>query len=102
MSSVAELSVAELIVLECSAIRNLLLKKNAMYGNTAFEPRRIFSKASPVEQLCIRIDDKLGRIETMGRVGTPDEDTVLDLIGYLILLRVSARLREQTPAKEKS
>ena len=39
----------------------------------------------------VRIDDKLSRIATMQLLGGPDEDTLSDLIGYLVLLKVAAR-----------
>ena len=73
---------------ECDAIKELLISKNRKYGNSTLEPQRIFSKASTIEQLLVRIDDKLSRIKTSG-TDLPDEDTVQDLIGYLILLRVA-------------
>lgn len=85
------LDVPALIAAECDAVRDLLLTKNAKYGNSALEPARIFSKANPVEQILVRIDDKLSRIRTTGAGAQPDEDTVQDLIGYLILLRVAQR-----------
>jgi hypothetical protein len=40
-----------LITAECEALRDLLLAKNAAYGNSALEPVRMFSKASAVEQI---------------------------------------------------
>ena len=72
---------------ECNSIRELLLRKNKAYGNSALEPVRVFSKATPTEQILVRIDDKLSRLQR----GNPEdnEDTVQDLIGYLILLRIS-------------
>jgi ankyrin repeat protein len=60
----------------------MLLSKNASYGNAALEPLRIFSKADSVEQLKVRIDDKLSRLQRGSEIG---EDTVKDLTGYLIL-----------------
>lgn len=77
----------------CEEIKTLLLRKNADYGNAAVEPLRLFSRATPDEQLRVRIDDKLSRIKTKG-LSASDEDTVLDLIGYLILLRVNKHLDE--------
>ncbi len=91
----AELSldfVQGLIKEECDSVKNLLLEKNAKYGNSAIQPKRIFSKQSSIEQIKVRIDDKLSRIQNMGFVDTSDEDTLKDLIGYLILLRVSHRV----------
>ncbi len=76
---------------ECDAIRDMLIAKNIKYGNSALEPVRIYSRASPLEQLNVRIDDKLSRIIS----GQPDEDedVDMDLIGYLILRRVARTLR---------
>ena len=51
------------IAAACDDIKELLLYKNKNYGNSALEPCRIFSNASPVEQLLVRIDDKLNRIK---------------------------------------
>ena len=80
--------VAELISKECRAVEKMLLEKNRNYGNSALDPVRIFSKASTIEQIRVRIDDKLSRLY---RGKKADEDVVLDLIGYLILLRVQEK-----------
>ena len=75
----------------CDDIKNLLLGKNAKYGDSAINPSRIFSKASPVEQILVRIDDKLSRIgKGIGLVAN-DEDVIDDLIGYLVLLKIAQR-----------
>jgi hypothetical protein len=76
----------------CDEIKGILLEKNRTYGNSALDPLRIFSKASLLEQLNVRIDDKLSRI-ARGSEYTGD-DTELDLIGYLVLRRV-ARIQRQ-------
>lgn len=76
----------------CDSIKELLLEKNAKYGNSALEPMRVFSNSSTIEQIKVRIDDKLSRIQNMRDkvVTSPDdEDTVKDLVGYLILLMVA-------------
>jgi hypothetical protein len=78
-------STRELISAECDRVKELLLEKNASYGDSATNPLRLFSKVSAEEGVRIRIDDKLSRIARGQEIG---EDTVLDLIGYLILLRV--------------
>ena len=67
-------------------VKRTLLEKNISYGNSALDPVRVFSKASPTEQLKVRIDDKISRLQ---RGGEDTEDTVLDLIGYLILLKIA-------------
>ena len=71
----------------CNQIKTLLLLKNKAYGDSALEPVRIFSKNSPVDGLLVRIDDKLSRIKNMG-VSSASEDTLMDLIGYLVLLKI--------------
>ena len=72
----------------CDDIKELLIHKNRKYGNSALKPCRVFSKASPVEQLLVRIDDKLNRIMKGAGLLANDEDVVNDLIGYLVLLKI--------------
>ena len=69
---------------KCDQIKQLLLEKNKAYGNSASEPVRIFSKSDNVEQIKVRIDDKISRIAKGSEF--PGEDTIMDLAGYLILL----------------
>ena len=73
----------------CDDIKELLLYKNQQYGDSALNPSRIFSKASAVEQLLVRIDDKLNRIKKGAGLVATDEDVIQDLIGYLVLLKIS-------------
>ena len=77
----------------CDEIKSLLLEKNAKYGDSALNPKRIFSSSGSTEQILVRIDDKLSRIATRGYRGEQDEDTLSDLIGYLVLLKVAARAK---------
>jgi hypothetical protein len=77
------------IIETCDSIKQLLLDKNAKYGNSALNPVRVFSKADNVEQLLVRIDDKLSRIARGAGMEGTDEDTLNDLIGYLILLKIA-------------
>jgi hypothetical protein len=69
-------------------IRDLLIAKNQKYGNSALEPLGVFSQLSAKEGLLVRIDDKLKRIKN-GSLEKDDEDVINDLIGYLILLKIS-------------
>lgn len=71
-------------------VEQLIVEKNRAYGNSALDPVRVFSRASVVEQLLVRIDDKLSRLSRGSAAG---EDVDRDLMGYLVLLRV-ARKRE--------
>ena len=73
----------------CDDIKELLIHKNRKYGNSALKPNRIFSKCSATEQLLVRIDDKLNRIMKGAGLLATDEDVVNDLIGYLVLLKIS-------------
>ena len=69
-------------------ITELLISKNKAYGNTALNPVNIFSKLDATEALCARLDDKVMRIKNKG-ITDETEDTVSDLIGYLLLLKMS-------------
>ena len=69
-------------------ITNLLKEKNTAYGNSALNPLNIFSKLNAVESLCARLDDKIARISNRG-INDNTEDTVDDLIGYLLLLKMA-------------
>ena len=75
-------------------IRDLLIAKNAKYGNSALEPLGVFSQLSAKEGLLVRIDDKLKRIKN-GSLDRDDEDVINDLIGYLVLLKIHSN-REQS------
>jgi hypothetical protein len=81
----------KLIRAECDFIANMLAEKNRNYGDSALNPVRIMSQADPVEQIRVRIDDKLSRIKRGKSAG---EDVVLDLTGYFILLRIAMRRKE--------
>lgn len=74
---------------ECDKIKEMLLEKNRKYGNSALNPIRIFSKADTVEQIKVRLDDKFSRY--INRQNDEDEDILLDIMGYLVLLKVATR-----------
>lgn len=71
-------------------VRELLIRKNLAYGDSALNPVRVFSKVSIYEQLLVRIDDKLSRLVHGEAAG---EDVYKDLVGYLILFHI-AKLRD--------
>jgi len=71
---------------QLTIVRELLISKNRIYGDSALNPVRVFSKADAAEQLRVRIDDKLSRLTRGTNAG---EDTIADLIGYLVLLRIA-------------
>jgi len=82
----------------CDELKALLIQKNAAYGDSALKPMRVFSRADNVEQIKVRLDDKLSRL--MRGHALPDEsleDTIDDLMGYLVLLKVATRRRKALP-----
>jgi len=87
------MTIPEQIEIECQNLAEMLKAKNRQYGNSFADPVRIFSRVSPEEGLRIRIDDKLSRIARGQDAG---EDTILDLIGYLVLLRVLHRAGDKS------
>lgn len=72
---------------KCDEIKQFLIDKNIAYGNSALEPINIFSKNTAVEQLAVRMDDKINRLkkgsEYLG------DDTIKDLTGYLVLYMIA-------------
>ena len=73
---------------KCKDLEDLLLSKNAKYGDSALDPLNIFSEANAVAGIKMRIDDKLKRIKNAGLIDAT-EDTLQDLAGYLILLMIA-------------
>ena len=67
-------------------LEKMLVEKNRAYGDSALNPVRIFSSASPSAQLRVRIDDKLSRLARGKAAG---EDVLKDLLGYLVLLQIA-------------
>lgn len=83
----------------CDWVKTLLLEKNSLYGDSALEPIRIFSKADSIEQLLVRIDDKLSRIQKGVGLVSEDEDVIQDLIGYLVLLKIALRRQRDSQGR---
>lgn len=75
------------IVAVCDLLSKHLIGKHRSYGATALYPIQIFGRGHAVEGLQVRIDDKLSRIKN--NPSAYDEDAVLDLMGYLVLLRLA-------------
>lgn len=79
----------EYLFKEMSDIIHLLIKKNTDYGDSFFELMKKFGLLSFV----IRINDKIGRIETIVKRQKIEvksesvEDTINDIIGYCLLLK---------------
>lgn len=75
---------------ELLRLQALLLSKNEAYGDSALRYGVIFP-ISPEEAIKSRINDKIARIINKG-LDDRTEDTVDDLIGYLILLNISRKV----------
>lgn len=86
------MNVEDAISAECQELERMLIAKNRAYGNSFAEPINIFSKVDARSQLYVRIDDKLNRLAKGHEYA--NEDTVMDLIGYLVLLRVLNRMND--------
>lgn len=87
------------IAVVCNEVKELLIEKNKKYGDSALNPSRIFSKANAVEQILVRIDDKLNRIQKGAGLLANDEDVIMDLMGYLVLLKIALK-RDSTTEVE--
>jgi len=80
-------------------IAELLIEKNKAYGNSALNPVRIFSKSDTIEQINVRLDDKLSRLARGHEY--PGDDTIRDLIGYLIILLIAKNEEENCKKSEE-
>lgn len=80
-------STQQRIIEVCDKIKGMLLAKNRKYGDSALNPIRIFAKSDNLEQIRVRIDDKLNRLKNQQH--DEDEDVVDDLIGYLVLYKIA-------------
>ena len=76
----------------CTEIAAFLAQKNASYGDSALHPIGVFATGDAVDALSARIDDKLSRLKHAP--GAYGEDTIKDLIGYLVLLTLALEDRE--------
>jgi hypothetical protein len=63
-----------------------LIKKNNDYGDSLQNPISVFQQ-NKIDGILGRIDDKLNRIKSVG-IDDNTEDTIEDLIGYLIHLKI--------------
>jgi dUTP diphosphatase len=90
-----KLTFAQVVDVECANlgfdpdVAELLKRKNAAYGNSALAPLRCWSTASAAEQIRVRLDDKLSRILRGKNKEAVPEDTVQDMKGYWVLLKVA-------------
>jgi hypothetical protein len=89
MSKQTELRITEVM----SGIEKMLIEKNRAYGDSALDPVRVFSKQDNIEQLYVRIDDKLSRVQRGHEY--PGDDTIFDLVGYLVLLLIAKERNER-------
>lgn len=71
----------------CHGLAELLIAKNKAYGNSALSPLNCFFKGDATTAIKVRIDDKLSRIMKGKEYG--QDDTVLDIMGYLVLLKIA-------------
>ncbi len=82
------------ICIVCDEIRELLLEKNRKYGDSALNPVRVFSRSDTLEQIRVRLDDKLSRLRN--QQSDEDEDVITDLIGYLVLYKAALLQNRRT------
>ena len=88
-SKITKNKTEEEILSVCEDMAQFLIDKNRAYGNSALDPVRIFSSSDNVEQLKVRVDDKLSRFARGNEF--PGDNDIDDLIGYLVLLKVANR-----------
>jgi hypothetical protein len=70
----------------CDDLSTFLIQKNNDYNDSLQNPINVFQK-DKMQGILGRIDDKLNRIKSVG-INDNTEDTITDLIGYLIHLKI--------------
>jgi len=70
----------------CDDLSKFLIQKNNDYNDSLQNPINVFQK-DKMQGILGRIDDKLNRIKSVG-INDNTEDTITDLIGYLIHLKI--------------
>lgn len=68
-------------------VADTVASKNLAYGDSALNPIRVFSKSDRMEQLFVRLDDKLSRVQKGHEY--PGDDTIRDIIGYCTLILIA-------------
>jgi hypothetical protein len=76
----------EKIKLFCDDLSDFLIQKNISYNDSLQNPIGVFQN-DKLQGILGRIDDKLNRIKKVG-INDNTEDTILDLIGYLVHLKI--------------
>jgi len=89
---VQDRSIEQMIIDQCSEIEQLLVRKNIAYNNSLHTEPPLFP-IDTITGIQARINDKLNRIKQVG-LTDETEDSVLDLIGYLIHLRIAFKLNK--------
>lgn len=74
------------IKLFCDDLSDFLIQKNIDYNDSLQNPLGVFQK-NKIDGVLGRIDDKLNRIKKVG-INDKTEDSITDLIGYLIHLKL--------------
>lgn len=87
----------EKIKKKCDDLKDLLLSKNASYGNSVFERGLVFD-VDPIYAIKARINDKINRLKNNDSTFASEND-LQDLTGYLILFQVMLEEAEK-PKKD--
>ncbi len=81
-----EMTYADAIEAVCSDMKHTLLAKNRSYGGAAFKDVVLAGMHVSAEKaILVRMSDKIRRLQEGEEFGS--EDTILDLVGYGILLQ---------------
>ena len=92
--------VEERIRQECEALADLLTAKHENYGGSAFQCPFLVPGLSPETAMMVRLSDKIARLRSLesgelDKVGESKLETLLDLAGYALLLRVFSQTRQK-------
>lgn len=82
------------------SMKDLLLYKNKLYGDSAINPRKGWYKGDSTNSILVRLNDKQSRIDN-NPDPMPRVNDVADIIGYCTLLLISMGVTPEDIAKFK-
>ncbi len=100
----ATTTTGEKIKAEVKTLEETLLAKNSSYGNSAFEAPILFPDSDAATMIGVRMSDKIRRLQHLigggkDRTGESILDTLLDLAGYSLLMRILLKQRQADSTK---
>lgn len=84
----------------CDWVKATLIQRNKTYGDSFMSPINIYARVTPLQSMEVMNDIKLSRLAN-GAEAVSQIDTVLDVMGYAVLLIRVIREVEKLPKEQR-